>query len=311
MAPHSINSLQQFLGRQARKPVPEPLLALAEAASQRHDGVVAVLFYGSCLRSGRIDEGLADLYLLVDDYQRALDNVLQARLNRLLPPNVFYLETLYQGQTLRAKYAVVSLEDFVNANQHWFHSYFWARFAQPTRLVRVRDPRVEAEITTAFVAAVHNFVTATLPRMNGPFSSRELWIRGLELTYASELRSERPGTAGRLYDADPRYFDVLTAAVLQPLRQEADGPRYLFPVTSWERLRSSALWTLRKLQGKALSVLRLLKALLTFSNGMDYILWKIHRHSGVTVDIPPTLRRFPPLAAIYAIFKALRQGGFR
>jgi hypothetical protein len=40
---------------------PAEVAALADAARQRHDGVAAVLFYGSCLHSGRFDEEIADL----------------------------------------------------------------------------------------------------------------------------------------------------------------------------------------------------------------------------------------------------------
>ena len=36
----------------------------------------------------------------------------------------------------------------------------------------------------------------------------------------------------------------------------------------------------------ALSVLRLLKALFTFEGGLDYIAWKLERHSGQRIEVP-------------------------
>ena len=109
---NSDNPLRKLMQEWNTPPAPVGIAALAEAARNRHDGVAAVLFYGSCLRSGRADEGIADLYLLVDDYQRAFGSRFQACMNRLLPPNVFYLEIPCDGKILRAKYAVLTLEDF-------------------------------------------------------------------------------------------------------------------------------------------------------------------------------------------------------
>ena len=80
--------------------VPPGLSALADAARALHgDSVRAVLFYGSCLRTGNIHDGLVDLYLLVDDYRAAFKSRTLAILNRLMPPNVFYLEIPFEGQT--------------------------------------------------------------------------------------------------------------------------------------------------------------------------------------------------------------------
>ena len=74
---------------------------------------------------------------------------------------------------------------------------------------------------------------------------------------------------------------------------------------------SAAGWIVRKLQGKALSVARLLKASFTFDGGLPYLVWKIERHSGVEVEITPFMRRFPRLGAIGAMWGTWRRGGFR
>ncbi|NCP78777.1 MAG: hypothetical protein GW833_06415, partial [Desulfuromonadales bacterium] len=70
--------LEKLLQQWTAGPLPVGIAALAEAARARHRGVAAVLFYGSCLRSGRADEGLADLYLLVDNYSDAFNSKFQA-----------------------------------------------------------------------------------------------------------------------------------------------------------------------------------------------------------------------------------------
>ena len=45
--------------------------------------------------------------------------------------------------------------------------------------------------------------------------------------------------------------------------------------------------------GKLLSVLRLMKASITFANGVDYIAWKIERHTGEKIEVSDNLRKYP------------------
>jgi len=47
--------------------------------------------------------------------------------------------------------------------------------------------------------------------------------------------------------------------------------------------------------------LRLLKATAAFEGGVDYILWKIERHSGITADIEPRLKRRPLYATMASV----------
>jgi hypothetical protein len=87
------------------------LLALRDALLQQYNGAVdAMLFYGSCLRSGDALDGLVDLYLVVDNYRNAYRKPLPALFNRLLPPNVYYLETVVDGNRVSFKYAFISVQ---------------------------------------------------------------------------------------------------------------------------------------------------------------------------------------------------------
>jgi len=311
------DDLKKIVREWSTRQAPVEVAALAEAARKRHDGVAAVLFYGSCLRSSRVDEGIADLYLLVDDYHSAFGSRLKALMNRLLPPNVFYLEIPCAGKTLRAKYAVLTLEDFCKGAHQWFHSYLWGRFAQPSGLVYVRNEEIAAQVREALVLAVCTFVRRALPQAPEIFTTRELWATGLSLSYRCELRSENPATAVRLYDAAPDYYDAVTHEVLRTSGRPVEvltteGPvRYQLRIPSWERQLNRCAWRLRQIQGKGLSVLRLLKALLTFENGLDYILWKIERHSGIRIETSPALRRFPLLAVCVTFWRLFRKKAFR
>src|SRR3546814_908661 len=136
-------------------PVAPPIAAISEAARARHgDAVAAVIFYGSCLRIGSDEGKVVDLYLVVDGYRAAYGSGLRALFNRVLPPNVFYLETRFDGRCVRAKYAVVSSAQFAaGAGGRWFQPYLWARFAQPCRIVWCRDPTAREGVVPALSGA--------------------------------------------------------------------------------------------------------------------------------------------------------------
>ena len=302
----------------ARAPSPAMTLLIRDILTRFGGSVQAILFYGSCLRAGDELEGLVDLYVLVDDYRAAYQDPFHAALNRWLPPNVFYLEIPFDGKTVRAKYAVVSLSDFQKGTSPlWFHSYLWGRFCQPAGRVYARDGRAAAAVNRALARAVITFITRTLPCLPHAFAARDLWRRGLELSYRAELRSERPDRQVRLYDAAPDYFEAVTRHALDavPWRVTVvteDGVvRCRAAIPKPVRLMFREAWRLRRLQGKILSIVRLLKGMLTFEGGVDYILWKIERHSGVTVDVEPHLRQHPLLAAGILAWRVYRRGGFR
>ena len=96
------------------------------------------------------------------------------------------------------------------------------------------------------------------------------------------------------------------------LEANADGSlTYHSTVAPRARRLAPALWALRRVQGKALSVARLIKGLFTFEGGLDYLAWKLSRHSGQVVEIPDKVRR-RPLIHIWGFMRHLyRRGVFR
>jgi hypothetical protein len=290
----------------------DELLALYGSAVQ------AILFYGSCLRTGDDSEGLVDLYMLVDSYRSAFRKRTLSSLNKLLPPNVFYLEVSVQGRVVRSKYAVISLRDFQGGtSMRWFHSYLWGRFAQLTGLVYARNSQVAAQVQTSLARAVITFVTRVLPRIKQRFSARELWREGLLLSYRTELRAERSDNLVSLFDAEPEHYEQLTRAAMAAVPfsvkvvTSTDPVRYFARISARGRYWSRFTWGVRSMQGKLLSILRLTKAFFTFQGGLDYIQWKIERHSGVKVEWTPRLRRHPRLAVCILSWRLYRKGGFR
>jgi hypothetical protein len=283
--------------------VAAPFLTLADAVRRRHDPAsLGVLFYGSCLRSGEDRDQVADLYLIVERYRTAEGSPLLAAANRILPPNVFYIEVPYEDRLVRAKYAVVSLRQLeALVRPRTLQSYFWARFAQPMRLLWVRDGDSRARIVGALAQAVETTAGATRALIDRP---DELFARAFRESYASELRAEGGERASALYQFDRARYDRFAALLV--------GAE--FPATAGDgsaRRRAARRWRWRRLVGKSLSVLRLMKGAFTFKDGAGYLLWKIERHSGVRHDLTPWQRRHPILASSVLFWQLYRKGAFR
>lgn len=305
--------LLRCVAEQAARPLPPDLEAVVEALRLRFaDSLQGVLFYGSCLRSGDLLDGLVDAYAVVDDYASAYSGRWLRLANRALAPNVFYLECDSPQGTLRVKYAVLSLEDLDRGTTRWFHPYLWGRFAQPVRIGHARDITARRRLEQALAAATATFVAESAPCLEGDFSAQQLWRVGLGLSYRSELRPEGAGRNAELVDRELADYQVRTeAAAAAGLLEVAGKDRYRSPPDSRQRGRARRRWAARRWQGKALSVARLAKAALTFDGGVDYAAWKIRRHTGVEVPVTDRLRRHPLVFGWVVLWRLLQARALR
>jgi hypothetical protein len=316
---HPPASLILLIEQQSVMAPSREIQALCDELLRRYGKAVqAILLYGSCLRSGDAFDGLVDLYVIVDNYGTTYRDRTLILLNRLLPPNVFYMEQPFEGRVVRAKYAVLSLRDLQQGtSKRWFHSYLWGRFAQPSALVYARSDGVNSQVATALAQAVVTFLGRVLPQVPTCFDAAELWQRGLALSYRSELRAEQPERAIHLFETFKDHYEALTptaiAAVPYAIEIETDSPPIRYRAKLPRRIRhfNHLTWGVRRVQGKALSLLRLIKALFTFKGGIDYLAWKLERHSGVRIEVTPKLRRHPLLFSWGLMWRLYRRGVFR
>ena len=305
--------------RRIAQPVSPAIHALTDTLLATYrEAVQAILFYGSCLRTGDDRGGLVDLYVLVDRYRTAEPRQILAALNKLLPPNVFYIEVPFEDRVVHAKYAVLSLTDLKNGtSRRWYHSYIWGRFAQPTGLIYVRNEQIAMRVQSALAQAVLTFIGRVLPMVPSHFTARELWRQGLSLSYRAELRAERPEKLASLFEASRDYYENITHTALQLLplpvatRQKDGVYYYAITISDRQHLICRVDWMVRCWQGKLLSILRLLKGLLTFRGGINYVLWKIERHSGVKIDVSPRLKQYPLVATCVIFWRLYRRGAYR
>ena len=233
--------LEDAIAANLAQPAPASVVALGEALRRRFGShALAVLFYGSCRRANDDTDGIVDLYVQVDDYGAAYRHAVPAFFNRILAPNVYYLETSVAGRTARAKCAVVSLDGFERGTARWFHSYLWGRFAQPCGLLYAADASVRARVVRAIGQAVATFAAQVLPALPPEFDAEALWTQGLLLTYAVELRSEPPERIRALYANSATELRTLTDALSRTRGWDPAAPgRHRNP--SSQRDRSSSL----------------------------------------------------------------------
>jgi len=273
------------------------------------DAVAGVVFYGSCLRQST-DMGLMlDFYVLVDSYRAALKNPVSAFFAALLPPNVYYHEMTFEGRTLRAKVAVISMSQFMrNTGAACFASSTWARFAQPALILFARNDEVRRRITAALAAAPETLLRRTAPLLPATFTARDLWVEALTQTYGAELRPEAASKGAELVDADLARYAAVTSAVFGT--PDANG-LYHQTITRAEESASRKAWALRRVQGKTLNALRLIKAAFTFQGGLDYAVWKIERHSGVKINLTDDQRKRPIITGLKLFLQTRKRGGIK
>jgi hypothetical protein len=314
----ALPDLVAFVAEELARPVSAGALAVTEGVRGLYgDAVRGVLFYGSCLRRSD-DEGLLDLYVLVDRYRTTYSSAWLALLNTLLPPNVFYFETRLGGRTIRAKYAVLSLSDLVRStSRDNFEPYFWARFAQPCALVYAAADGVARDVSEALAEAVMTFVDHGTVLVPERFAAADLWETTLRETYRCEVRAERTDTSAALYRAAPERYSAVTRLAIAALphvasTETASGERvYVSTVPDSRRRAAPWIWRLRRVHGSVLFLLRLLRNGLIFEGGVDYVIWKIERHSGIEVDRSWRQRRFRLLGLGAELWRLYRRGAIR
>lgn len=305
--------LTTFILDEWKRPVPDAVKLAAKAIAERFgDCVSGVLFYGSCLRTGEIEEKILDFYVIVDSYSEAYEKRWLAIANQILPPNVFYHEMDVNGLTVRSKYAVLSRADFAfRVRPECLNVSVWARFCQPCILLHPKDEMTRQSVAGDIAQAIKTMLGNLLELIPGATMSRDLWVEAFEQTYAAELRSERKGKGLEIYLLDQDRYDALTALAEEAMNIDPGPIPPIKQPPRTERLVPRLKWWARRWNGKFVSFLRLVKASMTFDGGIDYLAWKIKRHSGVEVEITDRMRRHPVISGISLFWGLKRKGAFK
>ena len=297
----------------------DALSPLIEAIRRRHgDAVQSVIFYGNCLRTGDIHDGLVDFYVVVDRYRRAHDRRLAATANHLVPPNVYYLEAPAanppEGARLRCKYAVISEAELAYGTCCALTSSLWGRLAQPVAVVYARDELARERARIHCGQAIVTLLNESLPMLTPPLGPAAVFAHALALSYGGELRTEDTRRATDIATAGANEYgrrarDAIDLLDL-PAHIDARGEMH-WQADAAAVSRARRRWRLRRPVGRALSVARLSKACFTFGDAVDYGAEKLARHTGVEIEVTERLRRHPLIFAWPVLWRLYRRGLLR
>ncbi len=315
-----INALRALITRDLRlhnTKVPVELRQLADSVIARYAGrTQAIIFYGSCLRGGDPFTNIADFYVIFQNYKDTGESRWRCLANALLPPHVHYHELVLPAGTVRCKYGTLTLADFEAGCGRWSRPYLYGRMAQPIAILACPDDAVRHRLTDALEVAIRRLLQEALPLMPAAFSELELWHSALRRSYGTELRAENPHRAATIVGMDVDRYREVARIFLQEQSSLGTVTRGTQGNPLWTsktraRWRHRWLWTSRKWQGKLFSILLLMQAFFTFDGGIDYIVFKLERHSGETITIPDRVRRWPLIFLWELAWKLYRKGVFR
>ncbi|MDE1468218.1 hypothetical protein [Aurantiacibacter sp. D1-12] len=275
----------------------DPAISAFAARLGKEAGALAVLFYGSNLRTGSL-EGVIDFYVL-----------LPGTAETGMWPTVSYREWEHEGETLRAKIATMTLAKFgLAASGQSRDTTIWARFVQPSALVWSRDDESAENVATAVLGAC--VTAAKLAVAVGPDQGEEwdFWRSLFRATYKAELRVEKPGRENSILELNADHFDGLLPDALAHAGVDFAPQGHIIVPKMGARERADLLdwWKTRQRLGKVLNIARLLRATRTFEGAGRYAAWKVERHTGVKVEVTPWREKHPVLAAPGVLFKVWR-----
>lgn len=281
-----------------------------QAIEQRHkDRVQAFVYYGSSLREMSNPDKMLDFYVLVDSYRKTHGRSLRALLNRLIPPAVYYIERKDDvGVVSTCKYSLLSLTEFERrCSKDVLQSQVWGRFSQPCILLRAKNNEIAERVYLARADAVRHMASQSAPLVAPYATAAEIWGRGFYESYRTELRPE--SSVGRSQEIVERFSERYTSLTTALYGIPDEANRYKLP--SETKTRIKRLWFWRRVQGKPLSVIRVLNSAATFDGGLDYVLRKLKNHTGVEYHPTEFQRKHPVLTSPVMGWKLWRKGAFR
>jgi hypothetical protein len=224
--------------------------------------------------------------------------VLGAALNAWLPPNQVSLPvSLADGTRVLAKCAVVSETALQRGTSPYRGDHFMAgRLFQPTEVLYSAGPPAEEAVLDALVSAhalTYDWVRMWLPAR---FDVADYCRTLLRVSYAGEIRPEPEGRAEALWRAQEDYLRPVYSVLLEALQARGDlvspesGVYALArPSSAFARVRSRFYFQWSLVRATA----RWAKYVVTFEDWLEFMLHKVRRHSGQTIELTERERRMP------------------
>ncbi len=286
--------------------------------------LAAVVFFGSrYLGTSPNATSACDLFVVVRDYvgfyraqvpglARPPSSRFLAGLNRILPPNIFSYD---DGEGAGAKCFVISERDLARALRGRSPDHFVkGRLTQNVTVMHARDEAERSRVTFLLQEARRSALDWVPSFFSGeererPFDVQEFCLRMLEVSYAYEIRPEPAARVREVRDAQRAFFAHAYGLVLdegvQGGRLERLDERFRLrkPPGAMTRLG----WKMYFRRSKVRATLRWLKYTFTYVDWLDYLIRKVERRTGLTVEVTPIERRLPFLLLWPKVFRVLRE----
>ena len=286
---------------------PEALELAERLVADTGTSVRAVLLYGSRLHKTQPDRHSAlDFVVIIDDYRPFYQRLSQAgelhrpvglmtALARVLTPNVIAYAP-DEGRDGLAKCLIVTKGDFARAlGPNPPDHFILGRMLQRVGEVWAAEPEEVAWVREQ-VAGAHLRVLEWLsPYLEGPVDASGLGLRIMEVCYQGELRPESRGRAAAMFEAQAAHF----VEVLEPALRTAQADGSMLEDEGLYRLaeevppRSVRRWRRHFRRSKVRSTSRWLKHMMTFANWLPYVVRKVERHTGRTIQLTTLERKLP------------------
>ena len=269
------------------------------------DSLVAALLYGSRLTKTSPDRHSPfDMVLIVEDYRRfyrALEDVghmrrspfMMALLSRVLPPNSI---SHRPDSDTAGKCLVLELRHFRRAMSNRAKDHFClGRLVQQVAIVYARDEDAAREVRRILDEGHRTPLRWAMPFLEAPFTVLEFARGMVAVSYAAEIRPEQGGRPQEVIDAQAEFFEGTFGPILEEatrsglLVEEAGAYRPRRPPTWWSRARLRLYFFSSRVRSTA----RWVKHVYTFEGWEEYIVRKVERRMGVSVELTPLERRFP------------------
>jgi hypothetical protein len=271
--------------------------------------VRVVLLYGSrLLRANPDGHSAFDFVVIVDDYRAFYSGLSRAGelsrpvgvmtgFSRLLAPNVIAYAP-EEGRAGIAKCLVVSKDHFSralgpNPPDHFLLGRMVQRIGTVWAADQAESIWVEAQLHGAHMGVLRWMA----PYLEGRVDALVLGRRLLEVCYQGEFRPESKGRAGRIFETQIDHFAVVLGPPLEEAvssgRMKRDGPGYVLADAVSPSMHRKWRWHFRR--SKARTTMRWLKHSITFANWLPYLVRKVERHTGRTIQLTLLERKLPAI----------------
>lgn len=281
-------------------------------------GARAVVGYGSWYAHGlRKPNSFPDLYLIVDDYRRHYHNAFHSWMNRVLPPNVYFLWEDGEGhRDIRGKYNVISTADLERECSPALRDVYNAgRLTKLVWIAWVRDDATHEWLITHLLEAHQTLLPVVLGLLPERFGLDDFSVELLGLSYRAEPRLEGWEHVRALHAAHTPHYRTLHGALLNAfvrstnlLEAVAEGFRKRAR-PEWPELARLARRLVRRSHRRG--YLRWPRIVLTEPNLVDLAVNEAERKAGVRIHVTPKLRRHPFVYGLPEFLRVLRERNTR